>query len=64
MKEKMIKWKSFYDTLHYEKKNVNKLVELFQLLFVQASIETFGFKQVLWEFRKENPAGFREFHAF
>ena len=44
MQVKMNKWKKYYDVLCNEKKNVNKLVELFQLLFVQASIETFGFK--------------------
>ena len=44
MKKKMKKWKIYYDNISNDKENVNKLVELFQLLFVQASIETFGFK--------------------
>ena len=41
---KMEKWKSFYNKLKNDKKIVNKLVELFQLLFVQCGIEIFGFK--------------------
>ena len=44
MAKKMKKWKIYYDNISDDKRNVNKLVELFQLLFVQASIETFGFK--------------------
>ena len=44
MEKKMIKWKLYYDTMNMEKKNVNKLVEYFQLLFVQCGIKIFGFK--------------------
>ena len=44
MKIKMIKWKTFYDKMKKKRSNVNKLVEYFQLLFVQCDIEIFGFK--------------------
>ena len=40
----MLKWRKYYDKMKHEKKNVNKFVEYFQLLFVQCSIEIFGFK--------------------
>ena len=44
IKLKMDKWKNYYDHLKDDKKNVNQLVELFQLLFVQSCMEIFGFK--------------------
>ena len=44
MKIKMEKWKLFYDKMKMDKSNVNKLVEYFQLLFVQCGIEIFGLK--------------------
>ena len=41
----MDKWKKYYDCLHMDKNNLNRLVELFQLLFIEACIETFGFRK-------------------
>ena len=44
IKLKMNKWKIYYDHLKNDRKNVNQLVELFQLFFVQSCMEIFGFK--------------------
>ena len=45
LKIKMKKWRFFYDRLKYQKRSVNKLTSLFQLLFVQAGMDVFGLKK-------------------
>ena len=45
VKLNMEKWTYYYDKLYLDKNSLNKLIELFQLLFVQSCIDTFGFKK-------------------